>query len=168
VSLCQDIHVLPRINLLVDRKHIEKVINRYYHKGETLSGAKHYSESLLVKMLLLGIWNNLSYVQVEIHVNDSLSAMRFCGLSLEDRVPGHSTLSRFRGELTANAGLDGLLSEINGELSWHQVIVNHGVKVDASLTESPRKPKCKIVCVIAEDRREEVVQQKKNAHKSLP
>ncbi|MDR2534213.1 MAG: transposase [Tannerellaceae bacterium] len=81
-----------QLNILVDWAQIEKVINRYYQKGETLSGAKPYSALLLSKMLLPGIRNNLSDVQVETHVNDSLSAGRFCGLSLEDSVPDHSSL----------------------------------------------------------------------------
>jgi IS5 family transposase len=142
-----------RINKLIDWFQIEKEINRYYKKGDTLSGAKPYSGLLLFKMLLLEIWNDLSAVQVEMHVNDRLSAMRFCGLSLEDTVPAHSTLSRFRSELTATGAMDKLLSAINAELSKHQVTVKHGVKVDAGLTESPRRPK--ITYEIAEEREED-------------
>jgi IS5 family transposase len=84
-----------RINLLVDWSQIEKVINRYYHKGEPLHGCKPYGGVLLFKMLLLGMWNDLSDVKTENQVNDSLSAMRFCGPGLEESVPDHSTLSRF-------------------------------------------------------------------------
>jgi IS5 family transposase len=53
-----------RINKLIDWSQIEKEINRYYKKGDTLSGAKPYSVLLLFKMLLLEIWNDLSDVQV--------------------------------------------------------------------------------------------------------
>jgi IS5 family transposase len=72
-----------QINTLVDWVQIEKVINRYYHKGETLSGCRPYSGILLFKMLLFGIWNDLSDVKTEDHLYDSISAMRFCGLELE-------------------------------------------------------------------------------------
>ena len=146
-----------QLNTLVKWNQIERVINRYYKKGETLCGAKPYSGLLLFKMLLIGIWNDLSDVQVEMHVNDTLSAMLFCGMSLEDRVPDHSTLSRFRSELTTNGGMDKLLLAVNKELSKNHLIVHHGVKVDASLTESPRKPKGKITYEIAEDRDEDKV-----------
>ena len=37
-----------------------------------------------IKMLLLGIWYNLSDEKVEESVNDSLSMMRFCDLDIED------------------------------------------------------------------------------------
>ncbi|ATA92093.1 hypothetical protein CGC56_07975 [Capnocytophaga canimorsus] len=36
---------------------------------------------------------SLSDVKVEEHVNDSLSAMKFCGMHLEDNVPSYSVLS---------------------------------------------------------------------------
>ncbi len=143
-----------QINTLIDWKKIETVIHRYYHKGETLEGRPSYGGVLLFKMLLLGMWNDLSDIKTEHYVNDSLSAMRFCGLNLEDSVPDHSTLSRFRTELTNNKGMDRLLSAFNRQLEKHQLIVNKGVKVDASLSESSRKPKGQIRYQIAEDRKE--------------
>ena len=102
-------------------------------------------------MLLPGIWNNLSDLKTEAYVNDSLSAMCFCGLNLEDFVPDHSTLSHFRSELTRNRGMDKLLSAFNKQPEKHQVIVHTGLKVDASLTETPRKPKGQICYEIARD-----------------
>jgi IS5 family transposase len=114
-----------------------------------------FTKSLKVDLEIKSIY--LYDVQFEIHVNNSLSAMRFCGMSLEDQEPDHSTLSRLRSELTANGGIDKLLSGINRELSRHQHILHHVVKVDASLTESPRKLKGKITCAIAEDREEDLV-----------
>jgi IS5 family transposase len=146
-----------RINTPVDWVQIEKVINRYYRKGETLQGCRPYSGILLFRMLLLGIRNDLPDVNTEDHLHDSLSAMRFCGLELEDPVPGHSTLSRFRTELTRNRGMDKILSAFNRQLEKHHLTVRTGVRVDASLTESPRKPKGAVGYQIAEDRREDEV-----------
>ena len=70
--------------------------------------------------------------------------MCFCGLNLEDPVPDHSILSRFRSELIRNKGMDKLLLAFNKQLEKHQVIIHTGLKVDASLTESPREPKGEI------------------------
>ena len=66
-----------QINTLINWDKINKVISRYYSKGNTFEGAKPYSGILLFKMLLLGIWNDLSDEKTENLVNDSLSAMRF-------------------------------------------------------------------------------------------
>jgi IS5 family transposase len=70
-------------------------------------------------MLLLGIWYNLSDEKVEESVNDSLSMMRFCDLSIEDSVPDHSVLSRFRTELTEKKAFDRLFKKINRQLAAH-------------------------------------------------
>jgi IS5 family transposase len=51
-------------------------------------------------MLLIGIWYDLSDRDVEDMVSENLSAMKFCGLQLENNVPDHTVLSRFRTKLT--------------------------------------------------------------------
>ena len=53
-------------------------------------------------MMLLQTWCGVSDMGVEDMVNENLSAMQFCGLELEDDVPDHSTLGRFRKELKEN------------------------------------------------------------------
>lgn len=151
------------INSLINWESTSKIISRYYIKGQTLKGCKPYNGVVLFKMLLVGIWNGLSDEKTEEHVNDSLSAMKFCGLSLEDNVPDHSTLSRFRTALTVNKGMDKLLLSINKQLERHGVLIQSGVKVDASLTESPRKPKGAIHYQIAEDRKEDQVSQQEQS-----
>jgi len=146
-----------QIELIIDWKKIGTLINRYYTKGYTLKGEKPYSGLVLFKMLLIGVWNNLSDERTEDYVNESVSAMRFCGLDLEDSVPDHSTLSRFRSTLTSANAMDKLLRAINKNLEKHSIIVNKGIKVDASLTSSPYKPKGKTSYEIAEDRKEDKV-----------
>ena len=89
-------------------------------------------------------------------VNDNLNASSFCGLAIEDSVPDHSTLSRFRGELTSKKAYDRILKKLNSQLRTHKVMVNHGqVKIDASITASPFSPKGKTTYELAEDRKEE-------------
>ena len=83
---------------------------------ESVDGRPSYPGLLLFKMQLLQIWYNLSDPGVEDMVNDSLSAMRFCGLHIEDDVPDHSTLSRFRKELVEKKAYDRLLKKINQPL----------------------------------------------------
>lgn len=146
-----------QMNLIINWKSVETIINRYYTKAHNLRGEKPYSGLVLFKMLLIGIWNGLSDERCEDFINESVSAMRFCGLALEDPVPDHSTLSRFRSEMTKSGAFDKLLKAVNKELSKQKLIVNTGVKVDASVTESPHCPKGKKTFVIAEDRKEDEV-----------
>jgi transposase, IS5 family len=143
------------IKTIVDWKLIEKEIRKVYKKGFSVDGRPSYPGLLLFKMLLLQHWYSLSDMGVEDMVNENLSAMVFCGLQLEDEVPDHSTVSRFRKELTARKVFDRLLRKLNNQLESKRIIVESGVRVDASITDSPRRPKGKTTYEICEDRRED-------------
>ena len=68
-------------------------------------------------MLLAGIWHGgLSDETVEDMANSNLHVMLFLGLNLEDDVPDHSVLSRFRTRLTATGAWNELLGIINGQI----------------------------------------------------
>lgn len=147
-----------QINKIINWQVIELEINKSYSVGKSAVGVKAYSGILLFKMLLVGVWNgNLSDRLVEEMVNENLSAMDFCGLQLEDAVPDHSCLSRFRTCLAKNNAFESIMDQINNQLESHQIIVKSGIKIDASITDSPRKPKGKTTYVVAEDRKEDEV-----------
>ncbi|MBA3755277.1 MAG: transposase [Nitrosomonas sp.] len=104
-------------------------------------------------MPLAGIWHGgLSDEAVEDMANSNLHVMRFLGLNLEDDVPDHSVLSRFRTRLTTAGVWDGLLAIINGQIQTHGVMVTQGCYVDASITHSQRKPKHKPSYEVVNDR----------------
>lgn len=132
-----------QVNTLVDWHKVDRQIKRYYKANHGEVGRDGYSGLLLFKMLLLGICNNLSDYGVEELVNDSLSASRFCALALEDDVADHSILSRFRTYMTKRGAFDKLLNEINQQLEANHVMVKTVTKVDASITDTPRKPRGK-------------------------
>jgi transposase, IS5 family len=67
-----------------------------------------YHPLILFKMILLQTLYDLSDMGVEDMVNDTLFANAFCGLRVEDTAPGHSTLSRFRSELSEKRALNRL------------------------------------------------------------
>lgn len=145
-----------QINTLIDWKVIEKELLKICKRSRLdAAGRPAYNPVVLFKMMLLQTWYGLSDIGVEEMVNDSLSAMEFCGLILEDDVPDHSTLSRFRKELTGKKSMDRMLRKINNQLEQHKVIVKSGVAVDASITDSPLSPKGKTTWEIATDRKED-------------
>ena len=145
-----------QVNTLIDWSELEKEIRKVYKRGHSVDGRPAYSGLLLFKMLLLGIWYNLSDERVEESVNENLSMMRFCDLDIEDSVPDHSVLSRFRSELTSKKAFDRLMKKINRQLALHKVIIRNGAGiVDATLTDTPRCPKGKTAYEVAEDRKED-------------
>ncbi|XOD68153.1 MAG: transposase [Flavobacteriales bacterium Tduv] len=60
-----------------------------------------YSGISLFTMMLLSHRYDISEVGTEELVKESLSCMRFCGFRLEDQIPDHKTLCRFRNEIVA-------------------------------------------------------------------
>lgn len=144
---------LNQIDQLIDWHAIEKTIELHYAPMSDATGRPAYSGLLLFKMLLVGLWHGgLSDESVEEMANVNLHVMCFLGLDLEDDVPDHSVLSRFRTRLTKARAWDGLLEQINQQIQVHQVTVTKGCHIDASITHSPRKPKTKPTYAVVNDR----------------
>ena len=144
-----------QINNLLDWGSISKVIDTHYKKWKSATGKPSYDGLLLFKMCLLQTWYGLSDYEVEDRVNDSISFSYFCGLTIEQVAPDHSTLSRFRTAMTKSKAFDVLFKEISKQLESNNIIVKSGVIVDASVIDTPLKPKGKANHSITTDREDE-------------
>ena len=146
-----------QINALIDWNKIERLIDADYSKGKIVVGKPSYSGLLLFKMSLLQSWYGLSDYEVEDRLNDSISFSYFCGMNIDELAPDHSTLSRFRTALTKTNTYEKLFSSINAQLEAHNIIVKTGIIVDASVIDTPLRPKGKMNYKVTEDRTEEEV-----------
>ena len=126
-----------QIDKLINWDEMDRMIKQYYNKGFSVAGRPSYSGLILFKMCLLQTWYGLSDYEVEERVNDSLSFMQFVGLQLEDEVPDHSVISRFRSELTKKEAFEKIFEQINAQLENKGLIVKTGAIVDATVTDSP-------------------------------
>jgi len=90
--------------------------------------------------------------EVEDRVNDSISFGYFCGLHIDQIAPDHITLSRFRTALTKARAFDPLFKEINRQLESHNIIIKKGAIVDASVIDTPLRPKGKTNYEVTNDR----------------
>jgi transposase, IS5 family len=144
-----------QVNLLVDWRLVSNIINKYYQKGESATGRASYDGLVLFKMALLQTWYGLNDYEVEDRVNDSISFSRFVGISLDDSVPDHSVLSRFRTELTEKGAYEKIFKALNKQLDKHKILVKTGAIIDASIIDSPLKPKGTVTYEIENDRAEE-------------
>lgn len=157
-----------QVNRIIDWQAMSKLIDNHYKKGSNAIGTPSYDGLLLFKMCLLQTWYGLSDYEVEDRINDSISFSQFCGLTLEQAAPDHSTLSRFRTTMTRSKAYDKLFKEINKQLERHQIIVKKGAIVDASVIDTPLKPKGKVTHEVTEDRKDDKeVQVKKQYAKSV-
>lgn len=104
-------------------------------------GEPSWPPLVLFKALLLQRWHDLSDEALEANLYDRLSFQRFCGLSLGDDVPDHSTLWRFREKLARQALIEPLFAELQRQLDARGVLVKRGTLVDATLIKAgARRP----------------------------
>jgi len=126
-----------KVKKVIDWDSLDQELRSVYTKGLTDRGAKAYAPLLLFKMLLISEWYDLSDTQTESMVNDSLSAMKFCDLTIEDSVPGHSTLSRFKKELRDKDAYDSIVLRFYKQLEQQNLIIENGsARVDARLKKT--------------------------------
>ena len=156
-----------QINELIDWDGIEKLIDADYSKGKSAVGKPSYSGLLLFRMCLLQSWYGLSDYEVEDRLNDSISFSYFCGMNIDEIAPDHSTLSRFRTALTKTKTFEKLFSIINEQLEAHNIIVKKGIIVDASVIDTPLRPKGKTNHKVTQDRSEEEIAVKKEYAQSV-
>ena len=134
---------LFQINKIINWDKIELILNEHYEIGKKIEGRRGYPSIVLFKMLLLQYWYGLSDYELEEQCNDLISFTNFIGVPLELHVPDHSRVSRFRTILAKQGTFDLLLNELNEQLEKNNLIVKKGVIVDASVTDTNRKPRGK-------------------------
>lgn len=124
---------LERIAGLLDWTELSQAMSDIYGAGR---GRPSYAPILLFRILLLQGWYDLSDPMMEEALGDRLSFRRFCGLGLEERVPDHSTISRFR-TLLAECGLaQTLFALVERQLDTRGVMVKTGTLIDATLIDA--------------------------------
>lgn len=130
-------HLLEQVDALIEWKPLQQRIERLYkHRN---FGRPAFPAITMFKVLLLQSWYNLSDPAAEDALSDRLSFRRFTNLSLEDKVPDHSTIHRFRDRIAPIA--DKLFSDVNRQLEKKNLILRKGTLVDATLIESAGRPK---------------------------
>jgi IS5 family transposase len=128
---------LDRLDAIIDWPAVVKVLDGIYASDE---GRPSYPLVTYVKLLLLQQWYGLSDPGLEEAVDDRLSFRRFAGLPLDEGVPDHSAIWRFRQEL-AKAGLAAaVLAEVGRQLDARGLIVRSGTLIDATLIEAAVTP----------------------------
>ena len=149
------VQFFTQMNTLINWNKVSTLIDKHYNKGKSATGKPSYDGLLLFKMCLLQTWYGLSDYEVEDSVNDRISFSYFCGLNIAQASPDHSTLSRFRTLMTEADAFEPLFREINNQLEGHKIIIKKGAIVDASVIDTPLRPKGKTNHKVTEDRTDE-------------
>ena len=113
---------LDDVHALLDWTSLEGHLVNIHNKA---GGEKAWPPLMMFKALLLQSWYKLSDPRLEKQLARDLLFRRFVGLGLDQSVPDHSTLWRFRQKL-ADGIWDKLLQEINAQLSRQQLYIKTG------------------------------------------
>lgn len=136
-------HFLKDVDQLINWKRINKVLDKVEIRRTSVAGRDAFSAEVMFRIMLIQAWYNLSDYQMEEQLYYNNIFLWFCHLSLENPVPDHSTISRWRGRFSNQGIYQSLLQEINHQLSRHNIKVTEGVIVDATLVESHARPRKK-------------------------
>ena len=129
-------HWLQEVYELVDWERLAAPLAELYAARE---GRPSYPPIVMLRALLLQQWHRLSDPELEAALEDRISFRQFAGLALDQQVPDHSTISRFRAQLAAR-GLDqALFDEISAQLERQQLVIKRGTLIDASLVRAAIK-----------------------------
>jgi IS5 family transposase len=132
---------LERISGLIDWDAVGAVLAPVEPKAAG-KGEAGWPALVLFKAQLLQRWYNLSDEAMEEALSDRLSFLRFCGLSLDDDVPDHTTIWRFRERVTQAGLVDPLFAEMQRQLEMHGVVVKRGTLIDATIMQAAaRRPR---------------------------
>jgi IS5 family transposase len=124
---------LDRLNGLVKWYRFEKVVGHLRDDGP---GRPGYPVLVLFRALLLQSLYGLSDRELEEALGDRLSFRRFIGLGLEEAVPDHTVLNRFRNRLVSEGLLEKLFGELDRQLEKAGVVLKRGTMLDATLIEA--------------------------------
>ena len=126
---------LDDIQNLIDWKRIERQLSTIHNNP---MGEKAWPPLVMFKILLLQAWYRLSDPACEKQLVRDLLFRRFVGLSLQDAVPDHSTIWRFRNKLNEDGHLQPLLNVINHQLNQKGVLIQNGQAsiIDATVIEA--------------------------------
>lgn len=131
--------VLIELNARISWESFRRTIEQCFPVTDPKKGGRPpFDRVMMFKILILQTLYNLSDDQMEFQILDRMSFGRFLGINLEDDVPDAKTIWLFRDQLTQHGVLDKLFDEFYRRLADHQLILNTGRIIDASIVEAPR------------------------------
>jgi IS5 family transposase len=128
---------LEEMKNLLDWKAFLKLFPDY-NKGRRGKGRPYYNRILMLKLLFLQSWYNISDEELEFQCYDRLSFQQF--LDYPKIIPDYSTIWRFREYLAETGIAVPIWEELQRQIETHDIQVKEGVIQDACfITADPGK-----------------------------
>jgi IS5 family transposase len=128
--------MLENVERAINWEPIRNKIERCYRQSGP--GKPAFPVLIMFRSLLLQQWHKLSDPGLEEALADRISFRRFVGLRLEDKVPDHSTIHKFRDRIAPI--MQQLFDEINLQLEAKGLILRKGTLIDATLIQAAGCP----------------------------
>lgn len=142
-------HFLKDVDSLINWKPIRKILSKVeIRRRKSVAGRDAFSAELMFRIMLIQSWYGLSDYKMEEQLYYNVIFLWFCRLSLDNPVPDHSTICRWRARLSKNGILAKLLAEIDQQLSKHNLKIREGTVVDASIVKPRARPRKKEIIEI--------------------
>ena len=129
---------LDRLNQAVPWERLAEPIRATYRNGTARGGRPNVPVVMMLKIILLQKWFNVSDPGMESLLRDRISFRRFVGLGWEDPTPDETTIVEFRKRLREHGLVSLLFDEATAHLKEQGLIVQEGTLVDATIIEAPR------------------------------
>lgn len=143
-EITQTVRGINKLNDVVDwelfRSELESLLG-YDTRDLRKGGRPPFDPVLMLKVLVLQKYHNLSDEQAEFQIGDRFSFMQFLGLQPGDSIPDEKTIWDFK-QLLDQDGRDGarkLFECFASQLSDEGMIAREGSIVDASFVDAPRQ-----------------------------
>ncbi|MCF7927945.1 MAG: IS5 family transposase [Spirochaetales bacterium] len=131
---------LRKLDEFIDWEMFRPILEKAFRKeAKGPGGRPPFDYVMMFKILVLQRLYNLSDAQMQFHILDRLSFMRFLSLQINDIVPDEKTIWHFRETLTKKGKIEVLFEKFRSFLMDQGVIAQSGNIVDASFVEAPKQ-----------------------------
>jgi len=129
---------LDQLDKAVPWDKLAAPIRATYSNTGDAGGRPNVPVEMMLKVMMLQKWFNLSDPMAEGMLRDRISFRRFVGIGLSDDVIDETSLVRFRARLRDHGLTAALFDAVAMHLKEAGLIVNEGTLVDATIIEAPR------------------------------
>jgi len=125
---------LSEVNALIDWESFRHIVEGLFDNKTERGGHPNFDEVLMIKILVLQQWYNLSDQKMEWEMTDKLSFMRFLGFPAT--IPDSTTIWLFRERLKEKGKIDAIWQELQRQLNAKGLTVKEGCIQDATFITS--------------------------------
>lgn len=129
---------LARLDAAVPWERLAEPIRATYDNDTAKGGRPNVPVVMMLKVVLLQKWFNLSDPAMEGMLLDRISFREFVGLNMTDRAIDETTIVKFRARLREHGLVSTLFDDVVAHLTERGLIVHEGTLVDATIIEAPR------------------------------